>query len=118
MIEEDCFSREHIDLQCRRIGANDRQLLEKSIHALALLGHLVESDLEFVFKGGSSLMLLLSPLRGYRLTSTLSVALPGPILTGYWPASAKNRRSPDTENRNAVFAGYPTGGISSFSSPR
>ncbi len=71
MIEEDCFSREHIDHQCRRIGANDRQLLEKSIHALALLGHLVESGLEFVFKGGSSLMLLLSPLR--RLSTDIDI---------------------------------------------
>jgi hypothetical protein len=63
MIRTECFTREYIDHQCKQIGATDRQLLEKSIHALALLGHLAESRLEFVFKGGSSLMLLLEPLR-------------------------------------------------------
>ena len=63
MIRKECFTREYIDHQCKQIGANDRQLLEKSIHALTLLGHLAESGLKFVFKGGSSLMLLLEPLR-------------------------------------------------------
>jgi len=63
MIRKECFTREYIDHQCKQIGANDRQLLEKSIHALSLLGHLAESGLKFIFKGGSSLMLLLEPLR-------------------------------------------------------
>jgi nucleotidyltransferase AbiEii toxin of type IV toxin-antitoxin system len=63
IIRKECFTQKYIDHQCKQIGANDRQLLEKSIHALALLGHLAESGLKFVFKGGSSLMLILSPLR-------------------------------------------------------
>jgi hypothetical protein len=41
----------------------DPLLLEKCIHALALLGHLSESGLNFLFKGGTSLLLLLNPIR-------------------------------------------------------
>ena len=56
MIEGDCFTRECID----RIGGElnaDRGLLEKAIHAFALLGRLVEAEMNFVFKGGTSLLL-------------------------------------------------------------
>jgi hypothetical protein len=38
-------------------------LLEKCIHALALLGHLSESGLDFLFKGGTSMLLFLNPIR-------------------------------------------------------
>ena len=45
-------------MNCRSLG-----LLEKSIVALQLLGHLAESGLPFQFKGGSSLLLRLNPIR-------------------------------------------------------
>lgn len=63
MISAKCFSDEHIRRKARELRANDPLLLEKSIHALALLGHLVDSGLPFIFKGGTSVMLLLDPIR-------------------------------------------------------
>jgi len=66
MIHATCFSEKYIRLKAKELRATDPLLLEKSIHALALLGHLADSGLPFVFKGGTSVMLLLDPIR--RLT--------------------------------------------------
>lgn len=62
MIKEHCFSDKWLDsfksqAKHRRI---DKIILEKMIHALHLLERLKANGLEFVFKGGTSLLLLLS----------------------------------------------------------
>ncbi len=41
----------------------DPILIEKNIHAFALLGYLVQAKLDFVFKGGTSLLLHLEKIR-------------------------------------------------------
>ncbi len=61
MIKEHCFSEEWLDgfkkqKDHKRI---DKIILEKMIYALHLLEQLKENGLDFVFKGGSSLVLLL-----------------------------------------------------------
>ena len=43
----------------------DLQLLEKTIGALSLLESLVNEGLEFIFKGGTSLVLLLNDLKRF-----------------------------------------------------
>lgn len=43
----------------------DLQLLEKTIGALYLLENLVNEGLEFIFKGGTSLVLLLNDLKRF-----------------------------------------------------
>ena len=63
MIKTECFSEAYIRRKARELRANDHLLLEKSIHAFALLGHLADSGLPFVFKGGTGVMLLLDPIR-------------------------------------------------------
>jgi len=63
MISQECFTEPYIRRKADELRANDHLLLEKSIHAFALLGHLVDSGLPFVFKGGTSAMLLLAPIR-------------------------------------------------------
>lgn len=62
MIREHCFTEEWLDkfktqAEHRRI---DKIILEKMIHALHLLERLKTNGLKFVFKGGTSLVLLLS----------------------------------------------------------
>ena len=57
MISAECFAREHIARQRDLLGGGDPLLIEKSIHALALLGHLADTGLPFMFKGGTSLLL-------------------------------------------------------------
>lgn len=61
MIKRHCFSEEWIN-GFRKVKKYDKinpPILEKMINALSLLQHLVKNNLEFVFKGGTSLILLL-----------------------------------------------------------
>lgn len=59
MIADQCFTKEWVDKKRQELGSVDPTLLEKSIHALALLCGLGESTMPFVFKGGTSMILLL-----------------------------------------------------------
>ena len=61
MIKKYCFSKEWINgfRKEKKYSKINPPLLEKMIHALSLLQYLVKNDLEFVFKGGTSLILLL-----------------------------------------------------------
>lgn len=57
MIAEICFTADWLEKKRKELGNVDPILLERALHAFALLGHLAESGLEFVFKGGTSLLL-------------------------------------------------------------
>jgi len=72
MIQQHCFDRTWIDARQAELGLRDPGLLEKCIHALQLLGLLAESGLPFVFKGGTSMVLLLERLR--RLSIDIDIA--------------------------------------------
>jgi hypothetical protein len=58
MIANQCFTKEWVARKKQEMGSVDPDLLEKSIHALALLCGLGESSIPFVFKGGTSMILL------------------------------------------------------------
>jgi len=62
MLANQCFTKEWIARKRSELGRVDPALLEKSIHALALLSALGESSMSFVFKGGTSMILLLKEL--------------------------------------------------------
>lgn len=61
MIKKHCFSEEWINgfRKEKNYAKINPPILEKMINAFSLLQHLVKNDLEFVFKGGTSLILLL-----------------------------------------------------------
>lgn len=61
MISENTYSKEHIESfkNQREYSKINRSVLEKMIHALGLLEQLRIFDLDFIFKGGTSLSLLL-----------------------------------------------------------
>jgi hypothetical protein len=59
MIDRESFSREWILQQRTAYPKADPQLIERQIFAFALLGLLSETGRDFVFKGGTSLLLLL-----------------------------------------------------------
>jgi hypothetical protein len=63
MIAEICFTVAWLENKRRELRGVDPSLLERALHAFALLGHLAESDLEFVFKGGTSLLLHVPVIR-------------------------------------------------------
>jgi hypothetical protein len=53
MIAEICFTADWLENKRRELRGVNPSLLERALHAFALLGHLAESDLKFVFKGGT-----------------------------------------------------------------
>lgn len=63
MFSAAAFTPGWIDAQRRQLGNCDPGILEKCVHALTLLGYLVESGLPFIFKGGTSLLLHLPQVR-------------------------------------------------------
>lgn len=63
LFPERVYRREWADQERRRLGNCDPGLLERCVVALTLLGHLAESGLPFLFKGGTSLLLHLESVR-------------------------------------------------------
>ena len=63
MINDLCFTDEWQTRQRAALGGCDPALLEKTIHAFALLDALATLGLDFVFKGGTSLLLRLPHIR-------------------------------------------------------
>jgi hypothetical protein len=63
MIASRCFELEWIEARRKELGAADPGILEKAIHALALLSGLVRSECDLVFKGGTALLLHLPEFR-------------------------------------------------------
>lgn len=63
MIAKDCFSAEWQSRKREELGGCDPVLLEKTIHAFALLDALAAHGLDFIFKGGTSLLLRLPRIR-------------------------------------------------------
>jgi len=63
ILQEKCFAKEWLDGQRGQMQRADPSLLEKSIYALELVGHLARHQLPFVFKGGTCMLLLLDEVR-------------------------------------------------------
>lgn len=72
MINPQSFSEEHIREMQKKTG-NDPILLERTIFAFGLLEALIRAGLPFVFKGGTSLMLLLNHPR--RLSTDIDIVV-------------------------------------------
>ncbi len=73
MISKECITLEWIKKVSAQNKNVDKILVEKAIRALRLLEGLVEEKLEFVFKGGTSLMLLLKSTQ--RLSIDLDIII-------------------------------------------
>jgi len=73
MIANQCLTEEWIARKRGDMGNVDPALLEKSIHALALLCALGESSIPFVFKGGTSMILLLKEF--HRLSIDIDIEM-------------------------------------------
>lgn len=70
MIKAKCFHKNWISRKSKEIKT-DPNLIEKTIYAFELLNSLVKGDINFVFKGGTSLMLLIPDFR--RLSIDLDI---------------------------------------------
>lgn len=76
MIATHCFKREWIDAKRSELGGGDPILIEKTLHAFELLGHLSQHGVPMVFKGGTSLLLRIPTIR--RLSIDIDILCPLP----------------------------------------
>jgi len=74
MIENSTYQKSWIEEKARRLGKVDRKLLEKVIMSLALVEQLRTQQMEFIFKGGTALVLLLEQPR--RFSIDVDIILP------------------------------------------
>src|SRR5438105_11148326 len=77
MLHPQCFTSEWLKQQAEAVGSRNPVMLEKAIVALQLLGHLAESGLPIQFKGGTSLLLRLNPIR--RLSIDVDIVTQGTL---------------------------------------
>ena len=63
MLSRRNFTKEHIE-ELRNTGGNDPSILERTIYAFGLLEAIRKTEMPFIFKGGTALLLLLDkPMR-------------------------------------------------------
>ncbi len=74
MIKAECASKEWIEATTKSTKAKDNILVEKVVRALMLLEGLAKSDLDFIFKGGTALMLLFKSNK--RLSIDIDIIVP------------------------------------------
>jgi len=72
MLSPQTFTRDWLKTHARATGAQNAQIFERCVRALELVGRLSESGLDFIFKGGKSLILRLEPVR--RLSVEVDIA--------------------------------------------
>ncbi len=76
MIATHCFDRDWIEAKRQQMGGGNQTLIEKTIHAFALLSHLAYRNVPMVFKGGTSLILRVPQFR--RLSIDIDILCPLP----------------------------------------
>jgi len=74
MFPDSIYARDWAEQTRRKLGNCDPGLLEKCVRALTLLGHLADSGLPFLFKGGTSILLHLHEIR--RLSIDIDIVSP------------------------------------------
>lgn len=92
------FTKEWIEARTKASGTRNATNLEKCIHALELVGRLAEGGLKFVFKGGTSLVLLLQPIR--RLSIDVDILCLEPLERLHEALNAVTKGVPFTEWRH------------------
>lgn len=75
MIAEKCFGQEWINAKALELRYPDKNVIERVVRAFSLLDMLARSGCPFVFKGGTSLMLLLQDT-GTRLSTDIDIICP------------------------------------------
>ncbi|OGR29952.1 MAG: hypothetical protein A2X83_05215 [Desulfuromonadales bacterium GWD2_54_10] len=107
MIAEICFTTDWLDKKRKELKGVDPSLLERALHAFALLGHLAESDLKFVFKGGTSLLLHVPKIRRLSIDIDILCSAPAAELDRILKEVAKVGPFTDYEEHNRGARGLP-----------
>lgn len=107
MIHDICFTADWLDQKKKELNGVDPGLLEKALHAFALLGHLAESELKFVFKGGTSLLLHVQKIRRLSIDIDILCSAPATELDRILAAVAQVPPFVRYEEHERGFRGLP-----------
>jgi hypothetical protein len=77
MFPSTAFQRDWLTKQAKVMAGCAPQILEKSLHALTLLGHLQEAGLPLIFRGGTSLLLHLPEIHRLSIDIDIMSAVAG-----------------------------------------
>jgi hypothetical protein len=107
MFPSSAFQETWLRRQAKVLGGCAPQILEKTLHALTLLGHLQEIGLPLTFRGGTSLLLhlpqihrlsvdidIVCPVEGAELEKMLADAAKRPPFTGFKESERDGARLP------------------------
>ena len=115
VIDPDCFTRSHLQQMREATGAQDILMLERCVVALELVGRLKQQGLDFIFKGGTSLLLQLpEPKRlsidvdilcqeAARLPEVLDKVVQEAPFTGWTHQKHRDRDEPPTRHYSVSF---------------
>lgn len=81
MLSKENFTKDYIE-RLRKQNRLDPMLLERTIYAFGLLEALARVGMPFIFKGGTSLMLLLNKPR--RLSTDIDIIVEGDVEIESW----------------------------------
>ena len=124
MIDLISVTKEYIEQQSRQIRIQDPAVLERTIHAFILLERLALSRMDFLFKGGTSLLLLLD--RPQRVSVDIDIVcqvsredfegnlqkwIKNPPFTGWKRDERESDREPPTRRHYKVFYNAIFGGL-------
>ena len=84
MISKECFTKEWFDYVSVKLNYFDANLIERVVRAFSLLEMLSQSGCPFIFKGGTSLMILLGD-KTKRLSTDIDILCPpGTVIGDYF----------------------------------
>jgi nucleotidyltransferase AbiEii toxin of type IV toxin-antitoxin system len=107
MISAICFTADWLERKRKELKGVDPGLLEKALHAFALLGHLAETELKFVFKGGTSLLLHVPVIRRLSIDIDILCSAPAAELERILGEIAKVPPFIGYEIQNRGYRGLP-----------
>lgn len=102
MLKRENYTSEHIDALRKQTGA-DPSILERTVFAFGLLEALCRVKMPFIFKGGTSLLILLDEPR--RLSTDIDIIVaPGTDVDGFISFSGCKGKHPQREQRHRKTA--------------
>lgn len=91
MLNPRCFTNDWLTTKAEEMAVRDRTTFEKCVLALELVSRMAKEGLDFVFKGGTSLALLLDPIRRLSIDVDILSAEPLKRVTSVLESATRNR---------------------------
>ena len=113
MLSPQTFTKDWLHAKAKASGAVNAQIFERCVHAFELVGRLAEAKLDFIFKGGTSLILHLEPVRRLSVDVDITSTPSSTSLVASDPSAASGQAVSFTATVTGD-GGTPTGDVLFF----